>query len=52
MISDIELPPHPHKMVCPVCDLTRYLPDGWQQMLHSETIQCTQDGVDMVETPR
>jgi len=46
---DIVLSPHPHKLVCPTCGLTRYLPDGWQQMLNSETLTCTTDNVAMVE---
>ena len=47
-ISDIVLTPHPHKMVCPVCGLTRYLPDGWQVMLGSDTLTCTLDQVALV----
>lgn len=47
--ADIVLPPQPHKLVCPVCNLTRTLPDGWQQILGSETLMCTQDQVPMVE---
>ena len=46
---DIVLPPQPHKMVCPVCGLTRHLPEGWQEMVDSDTIRCVTDGVDMVE---
>ena len=51
MVSDdyIELTPHPHKMVCPKCKLTRYLPDGWQELLKSDTIKCRKDNVEMVE---
>ena len=48
---DIVLNPHPHKLVCPVCGLTRHLPDGWQQMLNSETLTCVTDNVVMVEEP-
>lgn len=48
-VSDIVLPPHPHKMVCPVCGLSRRLPDGWQAMLSSDTLTCTTDQVAMVE---
>jgi hypothetical protein len=48
-VADIELPRHPHKLVCPVCGLTRYLPDGWQEMLRSDVLRCTADGVVMEE---
>lgn len=47
--ADIVLPRHPHTLVCPVCGLTRHLPDGWQAMLGSETLTCTTDQVEMVE---
>jgi hypothetical protein len=46
---DIVLPPHPHKLVCPVCGLTRHMPDGWRAMLRSEILTCTTDDVVMVE---
>jgi hypothetical protein len=47
--ADIVLPPHPHKLVCPTCGLTRHLPEGWQVMLGSETLTCVADQVVMVE---
>lgn len=47
--ADIVLPRHPHTLVCPVCGLTRHLPDGWQEMLGSETMTCVADRVEMVE---
>jgi hypothetical protein len=47
--SAIDLPPQPHKMVCPACGMTRYLPDGWQDMLGSTTIKCVADDRVMVE---
>jgi hypothetical protein len=46
----IILPPHPHKMVCPKCGLTRYLPEGWQELMGSTTIKCRRDNIEMVET--
>jgi hypothetical protein len=45
----IDLPPQPHKMVCPVCGMVRYLPDGWQEMMGSPTIKCVADDRVMVE---
>jgi hypothetical protein len=47
--SAIDLPPQPHKMVCPACGMTRYLPDGWQDILGSTTIKCVADDRVMVE---
>ena len=39
---DIVLMPYPHTLVCPGCQLTRNLPDGWQEMLNSQTLSCTE----------
>jgi hypothetical protein len=36
-------------MVCPVCGMVRYLPDGWQEMMGSPTIKCVADDRVMVE---
>ena len=47
--ADIVVPRHPHKMVCPGCGMARYLPDGWQEMLRSETLSCVPCHLVMVE---
>lgn len=48
-MADINLPPHPHTLVCMECGLRRDLPEGWQEMLGTDTLTCTLCQQPMVE---